>query len=116
MRVGIDARALLAGRGIARYTRRLLAALAEAFEEDEWHAFVPGRAPVQTPHPRGVLHRHRLRWRALFGAAAVARSPRLDRLCGGADVLLIPAPAPVAPGDAPYVLTVHDLSFEDRPS
>src|SRR3954452_6605380 len=36
-------------------------------------------------------------------------------LCDGADVVWIPAPAPVAPGRAPYVLTIHDLSFEDRP-
>ena len=46
MKVGVDARALLAGRGVARYTRELLCALAEAFGDDEWIAFVPGRAPV----------------------------------------------------------------------
>jgi glycosyltransferase involved in cell wall biosynthesis len=41
--------------------------------------------------------------------------PPIDMLCGGADVVWLPAPAPVAPGRAPYVLTIHDLSFEDRP-
>ena len=114
MKVGVDARALLAGRGVARFTRGLLAALAEGHGDDEWLAFVPGRAPVATVHPRVTLVRHRLGGRALFGAAAVARRPTLARLLGGIDVAWVPAPAPVAPG-APYVLTVHDRSWERRP-
>jgi glycosyltransferase involved in cell wall biosynthesis len=52
--------------------------------------------------------------RALFGPAAVTGEPSLARLLGDVDVLWIPAPAPVAPGDLPYVLTVHDRSFEER--
>jgi glycosyltransferase involved in cell wall biosynthesis len=115
MRVGVDARHLTAGRGVARYTRSLLGALAAAHPEDEWLAFVPGREPVRAP--AGVrLVRHRLPGRALFGAAAVARRPRLDRLLGGVDVIWAPAPAPLAlsPG-VPLVLTVHDRSFEERP-
>ena len=51
MKVGVDARALLAGRGVARFTRGLLAALAEGFGDDEWLAFVPGRAPVAAGPP-----------------------------------------------------------------
>jgi len=59
VRIAVDARALLAGRGVTRYVRRLLTALAEQFPGDDWHAFVPGRAPVETPE--GVtLHRHPL--------------------------------------------------------
>jgi glycosyltransferase involved in cell wall biosynthesis len=114
MKVGVDARALLAGRGVARFTRGLLAALAERFEGDEWLAFVPGRTPVTPVHPRVRLVRHRLGGRALFAAAAIARRPTLAALVGGADVVWLPAPAPVAPG-APYVLTVHDRSWERRP-
>jgi len=114
MKVGVDARALLAGRGVARFTRGLLAALAEGFGDDEWLAFVPGRVPVEPVHPRVALVRHRLGGRALFGAAAVARRPTLAGLLGGVDVVWLPAPAPVAPG-APYVLTVHDRSWERRP-
>jgi glycosyltransferase involved in cell wall biosynthesis len=115
VRIAVDARALLGGRGVARYLRRLLSALAEGFPQDDWHAFVPGRAVVEAPE--GVhLHRHPLEGRWLFGTAAVLGRPPIDALCGGADVVWIPAPAPVAPGRAPYVLTVHDLSFEDRPS
>jgi glycosyltransferase involved in cell wall biosynthesis len=114
MRVGVDARALLAGRGVARFTRGLLGALAEQYADDTWVAFVPGRTPVAPVHPSVTLVRHRLGGRALFGAAAVARRPTLAALIGGADVIWLPAPAPVAPG-APYVLTVHDRSWERRP-
>jgi glycosyltransferase involved in cell wall biosynthesis len=117
MRVGVDARHLTAGRGVARYTEALLGALAAAFPGDEWIAFVPGREPVRSV-PAGVrLVRHRLPGRALFGAAAVARRPRLDRLFGGAvDVVWAPAPAPLAvSAGVPLVLTVHDRSFEVRP-
>jgi glycosyltransferase involved in cell wall biosynthesis len=102
---------------VARYTRALLGALAAAFPQDEWLAFVPGRAPVRSA-PAGVrLVRHALPGRALFGAAAVARRPRLDRLLGGAvDVVWAPAPAPLALSrGVPLVLTVHDRSFEERP-
>jgi glycosyltransferase involved in cell wall biosynthesis len=115
VRIAVDARALLSGRGVARYVRRLLAALAEQFPDDDWHAFVPGREPVEIPE--GVTaHRHPLGGRAVFGAASILGRPPIDMLCDGADVVWIPAPAPVAPGRAPYVLTVHDLSFVDRPS
>src|SRR4051794_39507580 len=116
MRVGVDARHLTAARGVARYTRALLGALAAAHPEDEWLAFVPGRDPVPDV-PAGVrLVRHRLPGRVLFGAAAVVRRPRLDRLVGGADVVWAPAPAPLAvSGGVPLVLTVHDRSFEERP-
>jgi glycosyltransferase involved in cell wall biosynthesis len=114
MKVGVDARALLAGRGVARFTRGLLAALADGHGEDEWLAFVPGRAAVAPVHPRVTLVRHRLGGRALFGAAALTRRPTLAGLLGGIDVAWVPAPAPVAPG-APYVLTIHDRSWERRP-
>jgi len=114
MKVGVDARALLAGRGVARFTRGMLATLADGFGDDDWLAFVPGRAPVAPVHPRVTLVRHRLGGRVLFGAAAVARRPTLAGLVGGVDVVWLPAPAPVAPG-ASYVLTVHDRSWERRP-
>jgi glycosyltransferase involved in cell wall biosynthesis len=41
LRVGVDARHLAGGRGVAHYTSALLAALAERFPGDEWLAFVP---------------------------------------------------------------------------
>lgn len=115
MRVAIDARALGQGRGIARYLEEMLAALAAGFVDDEWVAVVPGDRQVEVPS--GIeLRRTRLSSRPLFAAAALTGRPRLEKLAGGADVCWLPAPAPVACGRrTPFVLTVHDLSFELRP-
>jgi glycosyltransferase involved in cell wall biosynthesis len=122
VRVGIDARHLAAHRGVARYSGALLDALAREFPQDSWALFIPGSAlyPVVESlrqHPNVEVHRHRFASRPLFGAAAVARRPRLDRLIGGPlDLVWMPAPAPVAlSASVPLVLTVQDLSFERRP-
>lgn len=92
MRIAVDGRHLAAGRGVARYCSALL----ERLPPDEVRV-VPGS-------------------RAAFASAALLGRPRLDRMAGGADVVWLPAPAPVAvsPG-VPYVLTVHDLSWIERP-
>jgi len=116
MRIGVDARHLPEGRGVARYLQHALEALAARFPGDELVAFVPGRAPVAVP--AGVeLRRSALPGRAVFGLGAATGRPALERLCGGRlDVLWLPAPAPVGlDGSAPLVLTVHDLSFVQRP-
>ena len=122
MRVGVDARHLAAHRGVARYTGALIDALAREFPDDCWALFVPGSAVYRVveslrEHPNVEVHRHRFASRPLFGAAAVARRPRLDRLIGGPiDVVWMPAPAPVSvSASVPLVLTVQDLSFERRP-
>lgn len=99
MRVAVDGRALRPGaaraRGVARYLRCLLGELERLFPEDRYELADPGRVRLAT--------------------AAVARPPRLDRLVPDCDVVWIPAPAPVAVSrGVPYVLTVHDLSFEHR--
>lgn len=84
---------------MAHYTSALLEALAAAHPEDELRPFVP---------------RHS---RIVFGCAALFGRPRLDALTGGADVVWIPAPAPIAISPAvPYVLTIHDLSWLQRPA
>jgi glycosyltransferase involved in cell wall biosynthesis len=94
--VAVDARHLAGGRGVAHYTAALLAAL----PDDQVRAYAPPPA---------------LR-RPLYASAALLGRPRLDRLAGGADVVWIPAPAPVAVSrDVPYVLSVHDLSWIERP-
>ncbi|MGI8557183.1 MAG: glycosyltransferase family 4 protein [Solirubrobacteraceae bacterium] len=115
MRVGVDARHLAAGRGVAHYTSALLAALAARYSRDEWVAFAPAGAPV----PPGVeLVAYPMASRLLFGAAALGARPRIDCMIGGPpiDILWAPAPAPFALSAAtPLVLTVHDLSFELRP-
>jgi glycosyltransferase involved in cell wall biosynthesis len=96
MRIAVDGRHLAAGRGVARYTRALLDALVAAFPDEDWRILAPGRAQS--------------------GAAALTGRPRLDLLAGGADVVWVPAPAPLALSrDVPLVLTVHDLSWERRP-
>ena len=112
MLLGVDARALAARRGVARYTRRMLEALA-ALDGLAVRGLVPGRAPVE-PVAGLELVRTAARSRVLFGAAALAGRPRIDALLGAPDVTWIPAPAPVAVGGR-FVLSVHDLSWEDRP-
>ena len=115
----MDARHLAAGRGVAHYTRALLAATAAAHPGDEWRCFVPGREPVDAPAlDNVVLVRDRRPGRAIFGAAALTGRPRLDRLLGGGmDAVWLPAPAPVALSrGVPYALTVHDVSWEARPA
>lgn len=95
MRIAVDGRHLAAGRGVARYTRSLLGALATQFPDEDWRIV------------RGS--------RAAFGAAALTGRPRLDRMAGGADVVWAPAPAPLAVTNGiPFVLTVHDLSWVSR--
>jgi glycosyltransferase involved in cell wall biosynthesis len=100
MRVAVDARSLRGpgtGRGIAVYLERLLDALARVEREDSFETVIDTR--IQR------------------AAAAVAGRPRLDRLAGGCDVAWAPAVAPLALSDGiPLVLTLHDLSFEHRPS
>jgi glycosyltransferase involved in cell wall biosynthesis len=122
VRVGVDARALTGSRGVTRYTGALLDALARRYPQDEWRLFVPGRAELPAAQalaglPNVHLRRHPLPGRALFGASALARRPRLDRLLGGSpDVVWAPAIAPLALSPhVPLVLTVHDLSFALRP-
>jgi glycosyltransferase involved in cell wall biosynthesis len=98
VRVGVDGRSLEGGpaRGVGTYTRLLIDALREGFPEDEVVVF--GRRP-----------------RAVYAAGAVLGRPRLGGAAAPCDVLLLPTPAPVATGGVPYVLTVHDRSWETRP-
>jgi glycosyltransferase involved in cell wall biosynthesis len=117
VRIGVDARHLGAGRGVAVYLEGMLAALTG----DELSLLVPGREPLGAAaralavRPDVRVVRTRVASRPLFSAAAATGEPTLARLLGDVDVLWIAAPAPVAPGDVPYVLTVHDRSFEVRP-
>jgi glycosyltransferase involved in cell wall biosynthesis len=95
MRIAVDGRHLAAGRGVARYSHRLLEAMAKLAPGDEWLIV------------RGT--------RTVFAAGALTGRPRLDRLAGGADVVWAPAPAPLAvSADIPLVVTVHDLSWVER--
>lgn len=116
MRVAVDARAAGSGRGVARYLERTLQAAAGT-SGTTWAAVLPQGAAFAGAPSAGVEERpSRHASRVLFGLAAATGRPRLERLAGGADVVWLPAPAPVAVGrGVPVVLTVHDLSFVQRP-
>ncbi len=112
--VAVDGRSLAGGaRGVAQYLAGMLAAV----EPDlELRVLLPRGARLPAGLGANVVAvRHPAPSRVLHGAGAIAGRPRLDRLAGGADVVWLPAPAPVAVGDVPIVLTVHDLSFLERP-
>jgi glycosyltransferase involved in cell wall biosynthesis len=108
MRVGVDGRSLGGGgRGVAQYLTGMLGPL---------DADVRVLAPPGATAPAGVeVVAIRAPSRVVHGAAAVCGRPRLDRMLGPVDVVWLPAPAPVAVGGTPYVLTLHDLSFLERP-
>jgi glycosyltransferase involved in cell wall biosynthesis len=115
MRVAVDGRSLAGrGRGVAQYLAGMLAALPA---EVELRVVLPRGAALPPGLGRNVVAvRHAAPSRALYGASPVLRRPRLDRLAGGADVVWLPAPAPVAVSTAtPLALTLHDLSFLERP-
>jgi glycosyltransferase involved in cell wall biosynthesis len=107
---------------VTRYAQTLLETLAREYPRDEWLLFVPGQGELAALQalrsmPNVSVRRHPLSGRALFGASAITRRPRLDRLTRGSpEVLWAPTIAPMAlSADMPLVLTVQDLSFELRP-
>ncbi len=113
MVIGVDGRSLGgAERGIGRYARRTLGALVAARAGDEVRVLTP---PDAEPVPGAA----RIPARGARRAAAVAAlsgRPALDRVLGDPDVVWAPAPRPLAlPRRAGFVLTVHDLSWAERP-
>jgi glycosyltransferase involved in cell wall biosynthesis len=103
MRVAVDGRTLeKERRGIARVTAGMLEALRATFPSEDWRVVTAGSGAGR---------------RARYAAAALAGRPRLDRLAGAPpDVVWLPEPAPVAVSHGvPFVLTLHDLSFDARP-
>jgi glycosyltransferase involved in cell wall biosynthesis len=113
VRVAVDGRSLGgSARGIAQY----LAGMLGAVDDDlELRVVLPRGARLPVARDNLVPVHHPAPSRVLYGSAALAGRPRLERLAGGADVVWLPAPAPVAVGDVPFVLTVHDLNFLERP-
>ncbi len=103
MRIAVDGRTLeKERRGIARVTIGMLDALRATFPSEEWCVVTGGAGATR---------------RVRYAAAALAGRPRLDRLAGRSpDVVWLPEPAPVAVSSGvPFVLTLHDLSFDARP-
>ena len=114
MRVAVDGRSFgPAGRGVAHYAAGMLGALAGP--DLELRVVLPRGRGLAVPGVEAV--RIGVPSRLLHGTAALARRPRLDRLAGGADLVWMPAPAPVAVSPrVPLVLSLHDLSFAERPA
>jgi glycosyltransferase involved in cell wall biosynthesis len=111
VRLGVDGRSLAGGgRGVARYLTGMLGAL-----DAEVRILLPRGATLPADLDNVEPVRHRAPSRALYGKAALCGRPRLDRMLGPVDVVWLPAPAPVAVGGTPYALTLHDLSFLERP-
>ena len=116
MRVAVDARHIGRGRGVARYLSAMLGELAARHPDTDWIAVGDAGAGHLLPDGVRAVGAPRL-GRAANATAAITGRPRLDRAAGGADVAWIPAPAPVAwSPEVPAVLTLHDLSWEQRPS
>lgn len=119
--VGVDGRSLRAGspaRGVARYVARFLEALARDGERRDLRLrLLAFGAPSERCLPENIeIVSTRIPSRVLYGASAIARRPRLDRILRKPDVVWLPAVAPVAlEKRTRFVLTVHDLSFETGP-
>jgi len=113
MVIGVDGRSLGGGeRGIGRYARRTLTALVAARTQDEVRVLTPADAE---PVP-GTARIPARGARAAAAAAALTGRPALDRVLGNPDVVWAPAPRPLAPPHrAGFVLTIHDLSWAERP-
>lgn len=112
MRIGVDGRSLTgSGRGVERYVAGMLGAL----DGMDVRVLLP-RGAALPEDVRADAVRHPAPSRLLHGAGAIAGRPRIDRLLGSVDVVWLPAPAPVAVGaGTPLVVTIHDLSFLERP-
>lgn len=97
-------------RGVGRYALRVAEELAAG--GDRVRVLLPqgGRLPAGCEgvgDGRGILR-----------AAAQARrgTPPIDAPLGRCDVVWAPAPRPLALPRAPFVLTVHDRTWEERPA
>jgi len=120
MRIGIDHRPALFGRGgIAEYVRELVDALARERPDDVLELYghrlrrPNGPAQVDVTAPNMRLHDKRIPAQALALAARVGLGA--DRLLGAVDVLHLTDYVPLGSSRAPIVATVHDVLFEDVP-
>jgi glycosyltransferase involved in cell wall biosynthesis len=125
MRIAIDLRCLADGRrtGVEEYVTGLLRELFEQDEENEFVLFYnawQGELPVDfawmQEYPNVSVKRFRIPNKILNGLLWYMRWPKLDLLCGGADIFFMPNLnfAAVSKGSK-LVVTAHDLSFEAYP-
>src|SRR5688572_19210126 len=121
MRIGVDIRCLMDGKrtGVEEYTLGVLRAMLAAAPDYSCVLFVYSLKPMRLPEfsaPNVELRTFAYPNKAFNLALKVARTPALDRLVGGLDVLFVPSMrlAPVS-GACPLVLTIHDLSYVRHP-
>lgn len=114
MRITIDyTSAVRQKAGIGRYTRNLVAALADADRSNEYTLFCAGEGPAPARWPANFRVREtRVSSRALaVGWHRLHLPVTVERFCGAADVFHSPdytlPPLKTARG----VVTIHDLSF-----
>ena len=123
MRIGIDHRPALFGRGgIAEYVRALVGALAETYPDDELKLYghrlrrpaaaVGDREPALPPNAR--LSTSRVPAPALALAARAGLGA--DRVLGNVDVMHLTDYVSLGTTRAPVVATVHDVLFEEVPA
>ncbi len=120
MRVGLDFRPALHGRGgIAVYVRHLVAALAGSGSPDRIELYahrLRGRAGGRAPGPVPAGTRlHARRWPSMGTEALGRLGLGADRLLGGVDVLHWTDYVALRSSRAPVVVTLHDLLFESLP-
>lgn len=124
MRIGIDIRALAAGRhsGVEEYIRGLLSELFQQHPEHQFILFYNAWRDVEPDlsFVRGFSHvtvrRFHIPNKLLNFSLWYLRYPKLDRLLGGVDVFFVPNMNFVAiSSSAKLWVTVHDLSFELMP-
>ena len=125
MRIAIDLRCLADGRrtGVEEYATGLLRALFEEDKENEfilfynaWNGELPEDFAWMQSYPNVSVKRFRIPNKLLNGLLWYMRWPKLDVLCGGADIFFMPNLNFVAVSDeAKLVVVAHDLSFEAYP-
>lgn len=121
MKIGIDIRALAAGKhsGVEEYIRGLLSELFRSHPEHEFVLFFNAWGEVTpdlsfaTGFPHVTIKRFRIPNKLLNFSLWYLRYPKLDRLLGGVDVFFMPNMNFAAVSrDVKLIVTVHDLSFE----
>jgi glycosyltransferase involved in cell wall biosynthesis len=125
MRIAIDLRCLAEGRrtGVEEYVTGLLRELFEQNGTDEfilfynaWQGGLPEDFAWMTEYPNVSIRRFRIPNKILNGLLWYFHWPKLDILCGGADIFFMPNLNFAAVSNrSKLIVTAHDLSFEAYP-
>ena len=123
MKIGIDIRSLLEGyrTGIGEYTYNLINEFLKKDTQNQYHLFYNQRHSIKKEPPRFegenvkcFDYKYPNQWFNL--SLRYLGWPRVEKLCGNPDVVWFPNFGFMNFNmRAPYVLTVHDLSFERYP-